>query len=77
MSKLAHSSDEATIHKIERDYRAREDAESAAMTEAELREQYGQFCDGIKKDLDPIEAEYGGCPSFEEFKQAYQGDDHA
>jgi hypothetical protein len=32
-----------------------------------LREEYRFFCDDIKRDLDPIEAEYGGCPTFQEW----------
>ena len=67
MSKLAHSSDETTMHSIERDYRNREAAESAAMNEAELRVEYRQFCENIGRDLDSIEAECGGCPTYQEW----------
>jgi hypothetical protein len=66
MSKLGHSGD-ADMDAIERDARAREDAESAAMHEAELREEYAQFCESIRRDLDPIEAECGGCPTYREW----------
>jgi hypothetical protein len=70
MSKLSHSSDEATMHKIERDARAREGAESAAMAEAELRAAYDRFCADLKRNLPPIEAEFNGVPSFEEWMEA-------
>lgn len=42
----------------------------APSVEEELREEYESFCEGIKKDLDPIEAEYGGHPTFAEWLEA-------
>lgn len=75
MAKVAHSGN-ADMDAIERDARAREDAESAAMNEAELREEYAQFCESIKKDLDPIEAEFGGCPTYKEWLAEYRTNDN-
>jgi glycine cleavage system regulatory protein len=43
----------------------------ARIRQEELREQYNQFCEDCKRDLDPIEAEYGGVPTFKEWKEAY------
>jgi len=57
---------------IERDARVREDAESAAMDESELRAEYHQFCQDIKRDLSSIEAEYGGVPTFKEWLAEYR-----
>jgi len=75
MAKVAHSSDDADMDAIERDARAREDAESAAMNEAELREEYAQFCENIKRDLSSVEAEYGGVPTFKEWLAEYRSNE--
>jgi len=39
----------------------------------EMRQKYREFCEECKKDLDPIEAEYGGLISFEEFVESERG----
>lgn len=77
MSKLAHSSDDDTMHKIERDARAREGAESAAMAEAELRDAYDRLCADLKREYPAVAREYFAPPTFEEFKQAYMEDTDA
>ena len=75
MARVAHSGN-ADMDAIERDARAREDAESAAMNEAELREQYAEFCESIKRDLSSVEAEYGGVPTFKEWLAEYRSNDN-
>lgn len=45
--------------------------------EEEAREKYRVFCEESAKDLDPIEAEYGGIPTFEEWLIDCRKDDYA
>lgn len=72
MSRLSHSH-QPSMDAIERDYRAREDAESAAMNEAELRAQYDRMCSEIKARFPVAASAPGGLPSYDEFKTAYDG----
>jgi len=37
----------------------------------ELREEYRLWCEEATRDLDPIEAEFGGLPTFKEWKETY------
>jgi hypothetical protein len=41
----------------------------ACVRQEELREQYRQFCNYCKRDLDPIEQENLGLPTFREWKE--------
>ena len=43
---------------------------------SELREQYKEFFEECRHDLDPIEAEYGGIPSFAEWPEDIEANIH-
>jgi hypothetical protein len=42
----------------------------------DLRAEYEEFCEECRRDLDPIESEYGGVPTFTEWKLTYREKDH-
>lgn len=70
---------QASIHSIQQDGAAivenmrashAMEADIVAAIEARIeREEYRRFCADCKRDLDPLEAEFGGLPSFDEWKQ--------
>lgn len=47
------------------------DAAPAESTERQLRREYIAFCEECRRDLDPIEVEFGGIPTFTEWKETY------
>jgi hypothetical protein len=44
-------------------------ADDVAQADDELRAEYEQFKEDCARDLDPIEAEFAGMPTFTEFRE--------